>query len=297
MRYCDHPDKQETIHQSFRKRERDIQSFTIKQNQEHPRVSGSGNNPCVDELSQVDHVPSNAQSSPGQSKLYIFKDNEAVIKIAIESRSPTLSNVSRTHRVALDWLFGRINFDPKIQIRCVDTKNQLADILTKSSFSKDEWNNLLRSLYIMNLSMFSRSYFSHSVSDPTRNQESMSKRGQDKCLTCLTVRIVGVKRVALQQHWAILKFGESNDTNVWCKTSGNRNGTRATLSGVLKREHRKMLRAQRPGNRKRLFLLTIASGNGSEQWTQPTQKWNTVIWQLNVTVISRKSSRSYNKSW
>ena len=55
-----------------------------------------------------------------------------------------------------------------------------------------------------------------------------------------------------------------------------------------------MFRAQRPGNRKRLFLLTIASGNGSEQWTQPTQKWNTVIWQLNITVISRKSSRSYN---
>ena len=107
---------------------------------------------------------------------------------------------------ALDKLFGRINFDPKNQIRCVDTKNQLADILTKSSFSKDEWNSVLRSLYIMNLSMFSRNYFSHSVSDPTRNQESLSKRGQEQCLTCLTVRIVGVKRVALLQHWATLKF-------------------------------------------------------------------------------------------
>ena len=40
-------------------------------------------------------------------------------------------HVSRTHRVALDWLFDRINLDPKIQIKYIDTKNQIADILTK----------------------------------------------------------------------------------------------------------------------------------------------------------------------
>ena len=42
-----------------------------------------------------------------------------------------MRHVSRTHRVALDWLFDRINLDPKIQIKYIDTKNQLADILTK----------------------------------------------------------------------------------------------------------------------------------------------------------------------
>ena len=61
----------------------------------------------------------------------IFKDNEAVIKMIIKGRSPTMRHVSRTHRVALDWLFDRINLDPKIQIKYVDTKNQLADMLTK----------------------------------------------------------------------------------------------------------------------------------------------------------------------
>ena len=39
-----------------------------------------------------------------------------------------------THRVALDWLFDRINLDPKIQIKYIDTKNHLADILTKGEF-------------------------------------------------------------------------------------------------------------------------------------------------------------------
>ena len=33
-----------------------------------------------------------------------------------------------THRVALGWLFDRINLDPKIQIRYIDTKHQNADI-------------------------------------------------------------------------------------------------------------------------------------------------------------------------
>ena len=40
----------------------------------------------------------------------------------------------------LDWLFDRINLDPKIQIKYIDTKNQFADILTKGNFTRDEWN-------------------------------------------------------------------------------------------------------------------------------------------------------------
>ena len=75
--------------------------------------------------------------------LYIFEDNEAVIKMIIKERSPTMRHVSRTLRIALDWLFDRINLDPKIQIKYIDTKNQLADILTKGNFTRDERNHLL----------------------------------------------------------------------------------------------------------------------------------------------------------
>ena len=62
--------------------------------------------------------------------LYVFEDNEAVIKMIIKVRGPTMRHVSRTHRVSLDWLFDRINLDPKIQMRYIDTKHQTADILT-----------------------------------------------------------------------------------------------------------------------------------------------------------------------
>ena len=41
------------------------------------------------DLSNVDQVPSNAHLSEKESQLYIFEDNEAVIKMIIQGRSPT----------------------------------------------------------------------------------------------------------------------------------------------------------------------------------------------------------------
>ena len=82
-------------------------------------------------LNHIDCVPSDVQFSHQEALLYVFEDNEAVIKMIIRRRSPTMRHVSRNQRVALDWLFDRINLDPKIHIKYIDTKNQLADILTK----------------------------------------------------------------------------------------------------------------------------------------------------------------------
>ena len=102
------------------------------------------------DLTNIDHVPSSGTHSGSNDVLYVFEDNEAVIKMIIEGR--TMRRVSRTHRVALDWLFDRINLDSKIQIRYIDTKYQLADILTKGNFTRDEWNNIL---HLFNISHFS----------------------------------------------------------------------------------------------------------------------------------------------
>ena len=97
----------------------------------------------IDVMQDIDSVPSNVQSARQEALLYVFEDNEVVIKMIMKGLSPTMRHVSRTHRVALDWLFDRINLDPKIQIKYIDTKNQLADILTKGNFTRDEWNHLL----------------------------------------------------------------------------------------------------------------------------------------------------------
>ena len=98
------------------------------------------------DLTKIDHVPSSGTHSGSNAMLYVFEDNEAVIKMIIKGRSPTMRHVSRTHRVALDWLSDSINLDSKIQIRYIDTKHQRADILTKGNLTRDEWNNLLHLL-------------------------------------------------------------------------------------------------------------------------------------------------------
>ena len=67
----------------------------------------------IDVMKDIDAVPSNVQSARQEAFLYVFEDNEAVIKMIIKLRSPTMRHVCRTHRVALDRLFDRINLDPK----------------------------------------------------------------------------------------------------------------------------------------------------------------------------------------
>ena len=69
--------------------------------------------------------------------LNVCENNEVVTEMVIKGRSLTMRHVSRIHRVALDWLFDRINLDSKIQIRYIDIKHQLENILTKSNFKHE----------------------------------------------------------------------------------------------------------------------------------------------------------------
>ena len=83
-----------------------------------------------------------------------------------------MRHVSRTHRVALDWLFDRRNVYPKIPVQHVDTKSQLADMLTNGKFTRDdEWNHLLFLFNIMDISQVAHSQFSS-----TSSYQTLSKR-------------------------------------------------------------------------------------------------------------------------
>ena len=146
-----------TVRHVVNKREVCSPPHTIHKRKQSHRV--------INDLDNVDFILSNVQSSHQEALLYVFEDNEAVIKRIIKGRSPTMRHVSRTHRIALDWLFDRINLDHKIQIKYIDTKNQLADILTKGSFTRDEWNHLL-------------CLFNISQNSSTDCSEVMSKRTQ-----------------------------------------------------------------------------------------------------------------------
>ena len=77
-----------------------------------------------------------------RTSFYIFEDSEAVIKHIDKDRSLAMRHVSRTHRVDSDWLDGRVNLDPMIQITYINTSQQLADIVTKGSSTGDRWTQL-----------------------------------------------------------------------------------------------------------------------------------------------------------
>ena len=83
-----------------------------------------------------------------------------------------MRHVSRTHRVALDWLCDRINLDPKIQITYYDIKNKLADIVTKGNFTRDEWNHLL--------SLFNISHFSSTVCAASMAKRIQQESGEER---------------------------------------------------------------------------------------------------------------------
>ena len=95
----------------------------------------------------------------------------------------------RTHRVALDWLFDRINLDPKIQIKYIDTKNQLADKLTKGNFTRDEWNHLL--------CLFNMSHFISAECSDVMSKRTQEDAGEER-VTAKSKPMMNVSRDTVQ---------------------------------------------------------------------------------------------------
>ena len=179
--------------------------------------------------------------------LYIFEDNEAVIKMIVKGRSPSMRHVSRTHRVALDWLFDRINLDSKIQIKYIDTKNQLADILTKGNFTRDEWNHLLN--------LFNISHFSS-----INSLEAISKRTQADA---------GEERVTAKSKPMMNLVSRYS---VW--------GIRTCLS----RLHRKAgVKTKSDSENVLLSLLDVQQTSNYSEWNIDN-KWSSQLWKSGETV-------------
>ena len=83
-----------------------------------------------------------------------------------------MSYVAWTHRVVFDWLFDRIILDPKIQIKYIDTKNQLAHILTTGNGTRDEWNRLLL--------LFNIGHFSSTVCSAAMAKRAQQESGEER---------------------------------------------------------------------------------------------------------------------
>ena len=80
----------------------------------------------IDDQDNVDFISSNVNSSRQEAMLHVFEDNEAVIKMIIKGRSPTMRHVPRNSQ-SCAWLVVRSNqFGPQSpnQIKHIDTKKQ-----------------------------------------------------------------------------------------------------------------------------------------------------------------------------
>ena len=175
-----------------------------------------------------------------------------------KGRSPTMRHVSRTHRVAQVRLFDRIGLDPEIQIKYVDTKNQLADKLVKGSFTRDEWEHLFRLLSIINFSMFSCSHFLSNKKQSVmskRAQESTAKEGsavaKPRPMSLVPRNLLSAKKDPPQdsviqtarriKNWIRVVFHPA--AGDWRETSTK------TQQSILKRGNKMTLNLPVPGNR------------------------------------------------
>ena len=93
--------------------------------------------------------------------------------MVIKGRSPALGHVPRIHRVDLDWLFERCQYDLAIKIRFVPTKDQLADMLTKGAFTAALWQQQLNLWFITTLSQAPPEAANDSTTTKVKNKTSL----------------------------------------------------------------------------------------------------------------------------
>ena len=79
----------------------------------------------IDVMKDIDLVPSNVQSAHHEALLCVFEDNEAVVKMIIKGRNPTMRHVSRTHRVAIDWLLIELILIPRFKSNVLTPRTNL----------------------------------------------------------------------------------------------------------------------------------------------------------------------------
>ena len=91
----------------------------------------------------VDYVTPALPPPKGLARMYVFEDNEAVIKMTIKGRTMQMRHTARTHRTNYDWVFERVKRDPCLFLKYVPTKEQMGDIFTKGNFTAKLWQSLL----------------------------------------------------------------------------------------------------------------------------------------------------------
>ena len=152
-----------------------------------------------------------------------------------------------------------INLGPKIHIKYIDSKNQLADILTKGNFTRDEWNHLL--------CLFNISHFSS-----TNCLEVMSKRTQEDA---------GEEGVTAKSKsmMNLVSRCSVRDPNVLASTASESPGkTRYESQIPLSSWNEQQPRTGRP--------VMAASSSDYSEWNID-KKWSSQVWKSDEMLEAR----------
>ena len=92
---------------------------------------------------------------------------------------------------------------PKSQIKYIDTKNQLTDILTKGNFTRDEWNHLL--------SLFNISHFSSTACTAALAKRAQQGSGEER----VTAKSRPMMNVTARMPSVVSSSTSSNPGRTW----------------------------------------------------------------------------------
>ena len=183
-------------------------------------------------IEELVFVSSNAHTSSQRASLFIVEDNDTVIKMTKNVRSPTKRHVSRTHRVDVDWLFGRINLDPWIQINFADINRQDADVLTKGSLARERWFQLTHLFNLGTPHLLTSNHFSFKKFLTVQKDDRMSKRDAELITEGHTGKPGPVPNLS-----AYVKIGEGQQGRLCCwrgATTSDNKGSQQALRRAWK---------------------------------------------------------------
>ena len=121
------------------------------------------------------HHKTNAISSHGESQLYTFEENEAVIKMIIwgqKSNDETRAKNPQSCAWVVVW---QDRFEPQDPNQICRHRKPTRRCCNQKIFSPGEWNHLVRSFNIVNFSMFSCKNILSNI-----RHSAMSKRAQER---------------------------------------------------------------------------------------------------------------------
>ena len=116
-------------------------------------------------LNHIDCVPSNVQFSHQEALLYVFEDNEAVIKMIIKGRSPTMRHVSIGCSIESTWT-------QKSKSSTSTPETNLPIPQPKEISHVTNWNHLL--------CLFNISHFSSTVCSETTAKRLQQDSGEER---------------------------------------------------------------------------------------------------------------------